>query len=133
MHASVIKFVWSSRLSGHQIYLTRALPVSLPTMTPPLIALEEHFYSQAVFDAIGSPFQRTLKAVPGLIDQLREVGDGRLAAMDRGQIALQVVSHAFTPGSTLHSDHESSLTDSADGICDRCRQPWGRRVSKGQR
>ena len=67
-------------------------------MTPPLIALEEHYYSNAIFESIDDKFQRYLRAVPGLADQLREVGDGRLAAMDQGHIALQVVSHAFTPG-----------------------------------
>jgi hypothetical protein len=67
-------------------------------MAPPLIALEEHYYSNAIFESISDKFQRTLQAVPGLAEQLREVGDGRLAAMDRGRISLQVVSHAFTPG-----------------------------------
>ena len=67
-------------------------------MTPPLIALEEHYYSSAIFESIGNSFQRTLQAVPGLTDQLREIGEGRLAAMDRGHVSLQVVSHAFTPG-----------------------------------
>ena len=67
-------------------------------MTPPLIALEEHYYSKAIFESIGDKFQRSLQAVPGLTEQLREVGDGRLAAMERGHVSLQVVSHAFTPG-----------------------------------
>ena len=58
----------------------------------------EHFYSEAVFESIGDLFQPTLKAVRGLVDQLREVRDRRLAAMDRRRIALQIVSHAFTPG-----------------------------------
>lgn len=72
-------------------------------MTPPLIALEEHYYSNAIFESIGDKFQRSLQAVPGLADQLREVGDERLAAMDRGHISLQVVSHAFTPGKETFS------------------------------
>ena len=67
-------------------------------MTPPLIALEEHYYSNAIFQSLNDKFQRTLQAVPGLADKLRECGDGRLAAMERGHISLQVVSHAFTPG-----------------------------------
>ena len=67
-------------------------------MTPPLIALEEHYYSNAIFNSMGDKFQRSLQAVPELTDQLREVGDERLAAMDRGHISLQVISHAFTPG-----------------------------------
>ncbi|KAL3481049.1 hypothetical protein BJX99DRAFT_272229 [Aspergillus californicus] len=67
-------------------------------MTPPLLALEEHYYSSAIFNSIGETFQRTLQAVPGLTDELLGFGDGRLEAMDRGNISLQVVSHAFTPG-----------------------------------
>jgi hypothetical protein len=74
------------------------LNVSADNMVPPLIALEEHFYSKAVFSSIGEKFQFTLKAVPGLSEQLLDLGDGRLAAMDRGNISLQVISHAFTPG-----------------------------------
>lgn len=68
-------------------------------MTPPLIALEEHFYSNAIFNSIGETFQRTLQGVPGLAAQLRDFGDARIDAMDQGNISLQVVSHAFTPGS----------------------------------
>ncbi|KAL3488639.1 hypothetical protein BJX62DRAFT_253111 [Aspergillus germanicus] len=67
-------------------------------MTPPLIALEEHYYSSAIFEAIGETFQRTLQGVPGLSDQLRALDNARIHAMDRGNISLQVVSHAFTPG-----------------------------------
>lgn len=69
-------------------------------MTPPLIALEEHFYSNAVFASIGEQFKRTLQAVPGLTGQLLDLGEDRLAAMDRGKISLQVISHAFTPGTS---------------------------------
>ncbi|KAF2792361.1 amidohydrolase 2 [Melanomma pulvis-pyrius CBS 109.77] len=67
-------------------------------MTPPLLSLEEHYYSNAIFSSIGDKFQRTLQAVPGLVDQLLDLGDGRVSAMDRGNISFQVVSHAFTPG-----------------------------------
>jgi hypothetical protein len=67
-------------------------------MTPPLVALEEHYYSSAIFKAIGETFQCTLQGVPGLSDQLRALDNARIHAMDRGNISLQVVSHAFTPG-----------------------------------
>jgi hypothetical protein len=72
-------------------------------MTPPLIALEEHYYSKAVFASLGDKFQHTLSAVPGLAEQLLDLGDGRLEAMDNGQISLQVISHAFTPGKAPHA------------------------------
>jgi len=67
-------------------------------MTPPLIALEEHYLSNAFFTSIGGKYARTLKAMPDISERLLEVGDLRLAAMDSGNISLQVVSHAFTPG-----------------------------------
>lgn len=67
-------------------------------MKPPLIALEEHFYSNAVFASLDEKFKLTLGAIPGLTDQLCDLGSGRIEAMDRGRISLQVVSHAFTPG-----------------------------------
>ncbi|KAG8528340.1 uncharacterized protein KY384_007258 [Bacidia gigantensis] len=68
-------------------------------MTPPLIALEEHYYSSAIFSSLDPRFQHQLSAIPGLANSLREVGNERLASMDDGHIALQVISHAFTPGS----------------------------------
>lgn len=68
-------------------------------MTPPLLALEEHFYSNAIFNSIGETFRQTLQGVPGLSHQLKDFGDARIDAMDQGNISFQVVSHAFTPGS----------------------------------
>ncbi|ORY16145.1 hypothetical protein BCR34DRAFT_476824 [Clohesyomyces aquaticus] len=67
-------------------------------MTPPLISLEEHYYSKAIFDSLGDRFQGTLHCVPGLVDQLIHVGDKRLTSMDNSNVSLQIVSHAFTPG-----------------------------------
>ncbi|KFY57788.1 hypothetical protein V496_06335 [Pseudogymnoascus sp. VKM F-4515 (FW-2607)] len=85
-------------------------------MTPPLIALEEHFYSNAVFASIGEKFQSTLKAVPGLSEALLDLGDGRLAAMDRGKISLQVISHAFTPGGPSVESCQKGNDELAAGI-----------------
>ncbi|KAL4874372.1 hypothetical protein BJY04DRAFT_212117 [Aspergillus karnatakaensis] len=85
-------------------------------MTPPLLALEEHYYSSAIFDSIGETFQRTLHAVPGLADQLRGVGDERIQAMDRGNVAFQVVSHSFTPGGPSAEDCRSGNDELAADI-----------------
>lgn len=69
-------------------------------MVPPLIALEEHFFSEAML-AGGSDstdqYSEQLKHIPGLADKLADVGELRLASMETGKISLQVVSHA--PGS----------------------------------
>lgn len=68
------------------------------TMAPRLIALEEHFYSQAVYGGLDIQFKNTIEGVPRLFDQLRNIDEQRLSAMDEGDVALQVISHAFTPG-----------------------------------
>lgn len=70
-------------------------------MTPPFIGLEEHYYSNAIFASLGTQLQCTLQAVPNLADRLLRVGEDRLTAMDNGNMSLQVVSHAFTPGKAL--------------------------------
>ena len=58
----------------------------------PLITLEEH-YCTAAFLASSGPLAEQLKWIPGLAAQLRDLGAGRLAAMDAGAVSLQVVSH----------------------------------------
>ena len=111
------------------------LSTRLLEMTPPLIALEEHYYSKAIFESIGDTFHRVLEAVPGMIDQLREVGDGRLAAMDRGQISLQIVSHAFSRSEKL-SLKPATFTFNVPGINADLgylhREPQRRGLSSGQ-
>ena len=67
-------------------------------MKRPLLALEEHYYSSAIYSSLNEEFVRVLKAVPDLTEQLLDVGEKRLANMDAGSVAFQVVSHAFTPG-----------------------------------
>jgi len=61
----------------------------------PLIALEEHFVSQAVTDyhaSINAP--SPLPAFDTeVMESLQEVGDVRLRAMDKGQVSLQIISH----------------------------------------
>jgi hypothetical protein len=85
-------------LSATSFFLAIDFEALADKMTRRLLALEEHYYSNAIFASINDNFQRTLRAVPDLVDQLLDLGDGRLEAMDRGDISLQVVSHAFTPG-----------------------------------
>ena len=63
-------------------------------MVPPLITLEEHFFSTAVGSDLNDQYAEQFKALPGLLDQLTDLSSRRLADMDRGRISLQVVSHA---------------------------------------
>jgi predicted TIM-barrel fold metal-dependent hydrolase len=62
-----------------------------------VIALEEHFWTPAIAEAIGA--LRNPDAGPGspLSADLADLGERRLAAMDAGGIDLQVISHT-TPG-----------------------------------
>ena len=56
------------------------------------IALEEHFATQALLDAPAQNAQYDLRAFAPLVAQLRDLGEGRTAAMDAAGIDLQVLS-----------------------------------------
>lgn len=68
-------------------------------MTPPLIALEEHFYSKAIFDSFDNVMKQGIAAWPGALERLFDAGDLRLKEMDKGKVSLQVISHcaAYDP------------------------------------
>lgn len=67
-------------------------------MLPPLISLEEHFFSAAmVASPTAARYSEQFKHIPGLRDKLTDVGPLRLASMDANNVSLQIVSHA--PGS----------------------------------
>jgi len=77
-------------------------------MVPPLIALEEHFFSTDILNALDEAYSEQFKAIPGLRDKLGDLDQLRLSDMDKSQIAMQVVSHACMPGSP-------SVTQCRDG------------------
>ena len=85
-------------------------------MTPPLIALEEHYYSEAIYSNINAQFRQRLDAVPHLKDRLLDLEGDRVASMDEGGVALQVVSHAFTPGGPSIDSCERGNDELAAGI-----------------
>ncbi|KAK5109916.1 hypothetical protein LTR62_006405 [Meristemomyces frigidus] len=62
-------------------------------MVPPLITLEEHFFSSAVGNSLDDKYIEQFKAIAGLEAQLRDLGDLRLADMAKGKVSLQVISH----------------------------------------
>jgi len=68
-------------------------------MTPPLIALEEHYYSKAIFDSFEGSLKVGISKWPGALDRLFDAGELRLKEMDQGKVSLQVISHcaADTP------------------------------------
>lgn len=65
-------------------------------MSPHLIALEEHFFSDKA-DMLKPQYELQFKHVPGLHDKLHDLDSLRLQHMDKGNVSLQIVSHA--PGS----------------------------------
>jgi predicted TIM-barrel fold metal-dependent hydrolase len=63
-------------------------------MIPPLLALEEHFFSSAgEGSATKEKYVEQFKHVPGIEAQLRDLEDFRLDEMAKGGISMQIVSH----------------------------------------
>jgi predicted TIM-barrel fold metal-dependent hydrolase len=65
-------------------------------MTPPLIALEEHFFSSSVANdpEAQEKYFLQLKHLPGVLEKVTNLDTIRLKDMDVGHISIQVVSHA---------------------------------------
>lgn len=82
-------------------------------MVPPLIALEEHYYSQAILDSFDNSMKIGIKAWPGAMERLMDAGDLRLAEMDKGKVSLQVISHcaADRPSPDACRDGNNSLAE----------------------
>ena len=67
---------------------------------PPLITLEEHFFSTSVGSNpnTNKAYVEQFKHVPGLEAKLKNLSDLRLRDMDAGKVSFQVISHGPTPG-----------------------------------
>ncbi|KXL49387.1 hypothetical protein M433DRAFT_153332 [Acidomyces richmondensis BFW] len=63
-------------------------------MVPPLITLEEHFFSDAVQGPVKEKYVEQFQAIPGLQEQLADLDEMRLGNMEKGKVSLQVISHA---------------------------------------
>ena len=75
-----------------------------------VIALEEHFWTPAIAEAIGALRNPdTAAAASPLAANLLDLGEQRLAAMDAAGIDLQVISHT-TPGVQHLDDSETAVT-----------------------
>ncbi|KAH8897941.1 putative 2,3-dihydroxybenzoic acid decarboxylase [Thozetella sp. PMI_491] len=62
-------------------------------MDIPLITLEEHWYSEAVFHSFDNALRRGIKEWPGVLNKLLDAGEMRLQNMGKGKVSLQVISH----------------------------------------
>lgn len=67
-------------------------------MAPPLITLEEHFFSSSVSSNMDKAYVEQFKHVPGLESKLKDLSGIRLKDMEAGKVSLQIISHAPTPG-----------------------------------
>ena len=72
-----------------------------------VIALEEHFWTPAIAEAIGALRNHDAASGSPLGADLADLGERRLAAMDAAGIALQVISHT-TPG-VQHLDPDTAV------------------------
>lgn len=77
-------------------------------MVPPLITLEEHFFSDAVQGPMREKYVEQFKSIPGLQEQLADLDELRLSYMEKGKVSLQVVSHA--PG-TMNTEQCQNAND----------------------
>ena len=75
-------------------------------MVPPLITLEEHFFSTSTFDGLQGRYAEQIKHLPDLADKLRDLGDLRLRDMDAGKVSFQVISHG--PGNPSTSQCQAA-------------------------
>jgi predicted TIM-barrel fold metal-dependent hydrolase len=67
-------------------------------MVPPLITLEEHFFSAAMLTgSTKNSYSEQMKHLPGLSEKLADLGDLRLQSMEAGKVSLQIISHAPGP------------------------------------
>ncbi|KAK4653050.1 hypothetical protein QC762_504590 [Podospora pseudocomata] len=73
----------------------------LPTLAkmPPLITLEEHYVSATTPDAMKALFKEQTQFVPNVMEKLTNLSSLRLSDMDKGDVTIQVVSHAAGLGS----------------------------------
>lgn len=64
-------------------------------MTPPLITLEEHFFSSAIVNdpVAQEKYTLQLKNLPGVLDKLVDLDALRLHHMDAGHVSMQIISH----------------------------------------
>ncbi|KAK4108324.1 amidohydrolase 2 [Canariomyces notabilis] len=62
-------------------------------MLPPLIALEEHFFSTRAPDSLKASYSEQFKHVDSVYAKLTDMGQLRRQDMDAGGVSLQVISH----------------------------------------
>lgn len=69
-----------------------------------LVSLEEHFYSQAVYDSLDDRGHQLFQRNPGFLRDLQDIDGSRLSSMDESNVACQVISHGWQTGKGASPD-----------------------------
>lgn len=85
---------------------------------PPLIALEEHFFSAGVLNSLDDKYAEQFKHVPGLREKLGDLDSLRLREMEKGGISMQVISHACMPG----APSPTQCREANDQLAEACKK-----------
>ncbi|KAL8376613.1 hypothetical protein RB595_007630 [Gaeumannomyces hyphopodioides] len=85
----------------------------------PFITLEEHWVSPVLLDLFVNNPITPLFGLQRLVPSLAEIGPGRLAEMDAGGVAVQVVSHAPAAPEAMYMAAEIRLAN--DQLAERIR------------
>ena len=81
------------------------------------VALEEHFVTTDFLKATGAYGQAVPEPMRATRDRLLDLGDGRIAAMDEGEVRLQVLSLAAMGVDSLGTaDQTAVLRDVHDEV-----------------
>lgn len=84
--------------------------------TPPLIALEEHFFSSGILNSLDEKYVEQFKAIPGLREKLSSLDIVRLNDMNTNQISFQIISHAPSGGIPSLSQCQSANNELATAV-----------------
>ena len=91
---------------------------STPSPLPPLITLEEHFFSTACLEGSSSAlYSEQISSIPGLVDQLKDLGPLRLQSMNESSITMQIISHGPCQPPLNPTDCRSANTQLHEAIC----------------
>jgi hypothetical protein len=64
---------------------------------PPLITLEEHFFSTAAIPTFTETYSEQLKHLPHVLTAASDLDSLRLKDMDAGLVSFQIISEPFLP------------------------------------
>jgi predicted TIM-barrel fold metal-dependent hydrolase len=83
-------------------------------MIPPLITLEEHYYSDAILNSFEGTLKAGVEAWPGALEKLKDANELRLQDMDKGKVSFQIVSHCVAdrpPPAACRAGNDSLAAD----------------------